>query len=133
MRWVRNHSLSVLACCIAALALAGCHRSPRAPTDRTTCYRVVAGPSNATRLVPLAYADANIETCASHLEARRLIEHRDLIGAYAGLYIFVGAGQITAADALDGQRYRLIAPGQRKDLDAAIRDLMTNSASAGQH
>jgi hypothetical protein len=116
-----------LACC--ALALAGCGPRPLDSVDHMTCSRLAGVAPNALRLIPIAYGDANLETCAAHLEARRLIEHRDLIGVYSGLFIFVNARSITAANKQDGPRYLLIAPTGRVQLDAAIRDLMENDAS----
>lgn len=118
------------------LALAGCSPVADAPDQLGICWRQ-AGPTPAgakPRFALLSRGDANLETCAMHLELTRISKHRpDIFGAFQGQYVFVDRETIASSESLTGQRFSLFTPGQRADVDAQILDLLKapKAASGG--
>jgi hypothetical protein len=115
----------------ALLALTGCSPAADAPDQVGICW-MQAGPVPAEakpRFVLLSRGDANLETCAMHLELTRISKHRsNIFGAFQGQYVFVDREAIASSESLTGQRFSLFTPGQRSDVDAQIVDLLKSSA-----
>ena len=111
----------------ALLALAGCSPAADAPDQVGICW-MQAGPAPAgakPRFGLLSRGDANLETCAMHLELTRISKHRQSIfGAFQGQYVFVDREAIASSESLNGQRFSLFTPGQRADVDTQIVDLL---------
>jgi len=120
----------------ALLALAGCSPAADAPDQVGICW-MQSGPAPTgakPRFVLLSRGDANLETCAMHLELTRISKHRpNIFGAFQGQYVFVDREAIASSESLTGQRFSLFTPGQRADVDAQIVDLLKapKAASGG--
>jgi hypothetical protein len=114
----------------AMLALSACSPPADAPAQAGICWIEAPTLSPAAakakpRFVLLSRGDANLETCAMHLELTRISRRRPTVfGAFQGQYVFVDRDTIASSDSLSGQRFSLFTPGQRSDLDSQIVDLL---------
>ncbi len=104
------------------LALTGC-ADTSAPTARGVCWRA-AGSSADPRFAPLASNVGSLDDCAAQLEALHLEGAAEVLGAFQGYFIFVDSRQVSSATAVDGFRYPIFQPGQRKEIDADLRGLI---------
>jgi hypothetical protein len=115
-----------------AAALEGCSSAPasEAPSDVGVCWRVTQFKPKVSFL-SISQGDANLETCAMHLEYTRLTQHLTSIGgAYQGQFLFVDAQNITSAQDVQSPRYALFTQNQRHDLEAKIHELIQSQPVA---
>ena len=122
---------------LSGLVLAGCGSKIKAPMDTGKCYTVVPAKDgkSAPRYNLLAENQPQIEFCAARLEEVRLRflrlggNHREMIGAYQGQFIFIDARGVSIARTWEGVRFfalartgdgRLAIPGAiQRDIDSA--------------
>ena len=102
---------------VAAVVVA-CARRIQPPSDVGVCWILADG-----AFATLDPAVDNLETCGARLEVAYLRQRRPVTGAYGGVWVFVDAREIAAA-APHGVKARLLDPGARRRLDAAIGVLM---------
>ena len=110
----------------AALALAGCGDSLKAPIEAGVCWHLVQLKDGSYRFNKLAEKQPNLENCAARLEDMRLNFLRlgsnttEIIGAYQGQFLFLQREGILTASNLTSTRYlalvrtgdgRLVMPG----------------------
>jgi hypothetical protein len=130
VRW-RGMSLVVAAATLAA-ALAGCSNPQvsEAPTDAGVCWRVTQFKPK-LGFLSVSQGDANLETCAMHLEYTRLTQHlKSIAGAYQGEFLFVDAHDITSAQDIESARFSLFTPNQHQDLESKIHELIQREPAA---
>ena len=109
---------------LAAGALLLCACGVKAPSTPGVCWRMAASPSGPPRFTPFATNNiANLETCAARLESQWLDDGRDLVGAYAGLFIFLDTAGVDVSNGLDAPRYRLFRPEDRRKIDQGLAQL----------
>ena len=90
---------------------------------QATCWRG-AGSTENPRFSPLASNVGSLDDCAAQLEALHLEGAAEVLGAFQGYFIFVDNRQVSSATAVDGFRYPIFQPGQRKEIDADLRGLI---------
>ena len=103
-----------------ALSLAACDTRVKAPDQPGVCYRVSVEAPASLKFTPISTADANMETCAAHLEYAWKDTHREVVGAYGGAFIFIDATGIRSGNDLEGPQYQLLTPEGRLQIDQAI-------------
>ena len=111
---------------LSACALSSC--SPSQPqtaetTEDGVCWRVQAEGQTLRREVLDRNID-NLQTCASRLEAVRMMEGGAVEGFFEGRSIFATAEDVTQAPARGGTRYPVFDPEQRLEVQAAIQTLL---------
>lgn len=114
---------------VLVLCLGGCARGPVAPTNAGVCWRMVEGFNGEPDFRPLVSGIENLESCAGRLEGLRLEHGKPLVGAYQGRYIFVSEAEISVADGLKAQHYRIFSPQQRAQIQAGYETLKQRRAS----
>jgi len=106
-------------------ALAACSPSePKTDPDAGVCWRVRDGAREV-----LDRGIANLQTCAQRLEAVRMMEGRDVEGAFEGSLIFASEAELSSARSRDGERYPVFEPAQRAEVQRAIRKLLDAQAA----
>ena len=118
----------------AALGLVG-SCSPRAEpetpaaaaTEAGVCWRVRGGAREV-----LDRSIDNLPTCAQRLEAVRMMEGGAVEGAFEGRSIFVSEAEIVQTAGSGAKRYPVFTPGQRREMQAAIRRLLAAKASRAE-
>ena len=108
----------------AAAALAACSPKAQADPDKGVCFRV----RNGAREV-LDRPIANLQTCATRLEAVRMMEGGAVEGAFEGRSIFVTEAELTQAPSPAGTRYPVFEPAEREAVQRAIRKLLDAKGS----
>ena len=104
-----------------ALALAACDSGPSAPSNIGYCWRMTTNADGKVDFKPVSSGVQNLETCAAHLEAVTLREHRtELTGAFQSQFIFITPAMVQSSMRLKGVRYRLFDADTRAKID---RDL----------
>ena len=118
IRWL----IPVIVLCGVAAIGAGMWKpsSPDAPKDPKACWRVT-GEGKQAEFVLLGRQVSNFESCAVRLEAIWLQSKQEVVGAYQGRFIFVGAQSIESAPHLEGARWPIFFGPQRAQIDALIR------------
>lgn len=119
-----------------ALAFASVACSP-APEPETAaapasevgvCWRLRAVPGQAPVREVLDRGIDNLQTCATRLEAVRMMEGAAVEGAFEGRLIFVSEAELTQAASRKGKRYPVFNTGQRRAVQAAIQTLLDRKA-----
>ncbi len=107
------------------LALTACGSGAGdAPAGAGLCWRSTAHAGKA-RFGVLSRGDANLETCAMHLEVlRRMHGWPAVSGAYEGQYLYVDPARMVAASSLKTPGYSVLTSAQRKDLEEQITALL---------
>lgn len=119
--------LRVAALLVALGASAGCSSERVAAADAGVCWRVRdAGAAAPTREV-LDRVD-NLQTCASRLEAVRMMEGVQVEGAFEGRSIFASEAALTQSPSRAGTRYPVFEPAERARVQAAIQVLLDRQA-----
>jgi hypothetical protein len=116
----------------AGLMLWGCTpKGPPAPSEPGVCWRAV-GTAEAPKFEPIENGVENIETCATRLEALRLMgQGRVVNGAYEGRFIFVDDEEISWADNAAGdRRLPIFSYEKRRDVDAGLQQLIEQQKAA---
>ena len=104
----------VAALAAAAAGLAGCQKTVEAPMDRGVCWHLAAMIKGQPKFNVLAQNQNDLEHCAAQLDMMRLRflglggTQQDVIGAYQGQFLFVGAQGVYTAPQLSGYRYLLL-------------------------
>lgn len=113
-----------------ALVLGSAACSPVAGTASAVdvCWRVSDPEGGAARNEAVAVDIPNLETCAARLEAVRMMEGRPVTGLYNGHFIFVTEASVLSAQTLDGTRFRVFEPEDRKEIQAGIQALLDHEA-----
>lgn len=106
--------------------LTGCSPSKPVKTDAGVCWRVRAD----VREV-LDRNIANLQTCATRLEAVRMMEGGAVEGAFEGRSIFASEAEITQSPARTGARYPVFTPAEREQVQSAIRKLLDQAPARG--
>lgn len=112
---------------LAALGLAACEKTIKAPFDQGVCYVVELGEEGADPVFnKVADNQTQIEFCAARLEEVRIRflnlggNRTDLVGSYQGSFLFLDSTGVRRAQSLNGTRYfmmtrapdgRLVVPG----------------------
>ena len=110
--------LSILA------ALLACSPEPKADPDKGVCFRVRDGAREV-----LDRPIANLQTCATRLEAVRMMEGGEVQGAFEGRSIFATEAALTQAPSPAGTRYPVFEPAERERVQQAIRKLLDAKAA----
>lgn len=119
--------VSVTVLGLAALGLAACEKTIKAPYDQGVCFAVELGEEGADPVFnKVADNQSQIEYCAARLEEVRIRFLRlggnrtEFVGAYQGSFLFLDSTGVRRAQSLDGTRYfmmarapdgRLVVPG----------------------
>lgn len=114
-----NRPTAILAALALLAPLSACDTRIKAPEDPRVCWRVT-GQTPKVQFAALSRDDANMETCAAHLEAIWKATHRPVIGAYAGVFIFIDREGVRSGNDLEGAQYPLLTPEGRTQIDQAI-------------
>jgi hypothetical protein len=70
------------------LTAAACSRSPRAPDEAGTCFRMTTAPGPKAAYEAVAYRTPSFDVCAAYLEATRIKRgDKTLIGAFQGWFL----------------------------------------------
>lgn len=110
--------ITVMTTLAAVLALSACDNSPRAPTDKGTCYSVAALRDGKVKFNKVAENQPTLEACIARLEEVRLKflrmggSRRDLIGAYQGKFLFIDSSGVAVSDGLKSGRFYAFTRGQ---------------------
>ena len=119
-----HHRLAVAGLAlVAATALAAC-AGRGAPTDRGVCWRTDSRPGGRAAFTVVARDVSSLDDCAAELEAIHLQGAPRADGAFQGYFIFVDARQIASSNGLNGFRYPIFQPAQRREIDGDLRDLI---------
>lgn len=103
--------LALTAAAAAALTLAACDASPKAPTDTGICYQVATPKEGEVKFNKLAENQPTIEACVARLEEMRSrflrmgSSRRSVTGAYQGKFIFIDGSGVAYADGLKSGRF----------------------------
>lgn len=103
--------LAITAAAAAALSLAACDTSPKAPTDTGVCYQVGTPKEGEVKFNKLAENQPTIEACVARLEELRMKflrmggSRREITGAYQGKFIFIDGSGVAYADGLKSGRF----------------------------
>lgn len=111
---------------VSALALGSVACSPvvGSTLQSDVCARVSQVAGDPARYAPVERSVPNLETCAARLEAIRMTERRAVTGFYNGHFIFVTEADILSAQTLDGARFRVFEPKDRKTIQDGIQVLI---------
>ncbi len=108
--------LAVLVLSGAALTLAACSQSTKAPFDEGVCYAVEPGDEGEPPQFNVVATDQpQIEFCAARLEEMRLRflglggSRREIVGAYQGRFIFIDRAGVSFGQTLEGSRFMALA------------------------
>jgi hypothetical protein len=102
--------LLLTAAVASAGALSACSQRTEPPGDPGICYHVVPQKDGKLKYFKLVNA-ANLETCASNLEAMRLKflrmggSQQDIYGAYQANFLFLQQEGVLTSTSLEGPRY----------------------------
>jgi len=92
------------------LALCGCSQRTEPPGDTGVCYNVVPQKDGKLKYFKLVNA-ANLETCASNLEAMRIKflrmggNQQHILGAFQANFLFLEDEGVKTSTSLEGPRY----------------------------
>lgn len=93
------------------------------PVEKGVCYHMVTGAKPTYE--PVEYGLANLETCATRLEARRLMLGQNQTGVFEGRYIFATADEISSGAAADGSDRRAVfSEANRQQVDKGLQILI---------
>lgn len=121
----RPFLIALMACAgLAACKNAAVQDQPQAPTDMGACYRMGTLAGAKTKFTLVSVGDANMETCAVHIEGVRLREGHDVIGAYEGRFIFASDAELTGSKNYNDQRFPIFSPGKRDEIDNDLKQLL---------
>lgn len=113
--------------CLLLLSLAACD-PPGAPSDRGACWRTAGGSANKPRFALIANDVGSLDDCAVLLESYHLRGAKTANGAFQGYFIFIDDQQMTSSTRLDGFRYPVLQPAQRREIDADLIHLIKERA-----
>jgi len=105
------------------LALAACEPAG-APTDIGICWRTIGAPSPKPRFAIVANDVGNLDDCAALLEAYHLQGAKTSNGAYQGYFILLDDRAVASSTRVDGFRYPIFQPSQRREIDADLIHLI---------
>ncbi len=106
------------------LGAAACSQAVVAPPASDVCAIVPDADDGPASYRPIEHDVLNLETCAARLEAIRMIEGQHVTGIYNGHFIFVTEADILSAQTLDGSRFRVFEPKDRKTIQDGIQVLI---------
>jgi hypothetical protein len=92
------------------------------------CWRVRTNPGQARVREVLERDIDNLQTCATRLEAVRMMGAPEVEGAFEGRSIYVTEAEITQGRPKSRERYPVFTDGQRREVQEAIRRLLENRA-----
>ena len=107
-----------------SLGATACSQAVGAPSASDVCAVVLDAADGPASYQPIEHDVLNLETCAARLEAIRMIEGRPVTGIYNGHFIFVTEADILSAQTLDGSRFRVFEPKDRKTIQDGIQVLI---------
>lgn len=105
---------SLVATGLAAVALAGCSQSTKAPAETGVCYAVEMDEGKPVFNV-LARDQVQIEMCAARLEEMRVrfngmgAARQEITGAFQGQFIFIDRRGVSFGRTLEGARFFALA------------------------
>jgi hypothetical protein len=99
-----------------------------APTSIGACWRAAGGAPSKPRFAIVANDVASLDDCAAMLEAYHLQGARTSNGAYQGYFIFVDDDEVSSSTRVDGFRYPVFQPSQRREIDGDLRRLIKERA-----
>ena len=105
------------------LALMGCDR-PGAPTDREVCWRTISKSSQPPSYSAISREVTSLDDCAALLETYHLQGAQISNGAYQGYFIFIDNHQVSSSSRVDGFRYPIFQPSQRREIDKDLLALI---------
>ena len=105
------------------LALMGCD-PPGAPTERGVCWRTMSKPSQPPKFAPISDAVTSLDDCAALLETYHLQGAQTSNGAYQGYFIFIDNHQVSSSSRVNGFRYPIFQPSQRREIDKDLLALI---------
>ena len=117
------------ACMVLALMLAGCGEV-QAPTATGVCWRMISPPTAPARFQAISSGVATLDDCAAQLEAFHLEGQPTVAGAFQGYFIFIDPRIVASAPSLNGFRYPIFQPSQRREIDADLRGLIQDRNGA---
>ena len=123
---VRARSLVLVLFCAALLAACG---DVGAPTRPGVCWRMTAT-TDKPRFLAISSGVASLDDCAAQLEAFHLQGQGNVAGAFQGYFIFIDQRLVASAPSLNGFRYPIFQPGQRREIDVDLRRLMADRNGA---
>ena len=97
--------------------MAGCDKSPAAPTDTGVCYQVATKKDGEIKFNKVAENQPSIEACIARLEELRIKflrmggNRREVTGAYQGKFIFIDTSGVALADKLNSGRFYAFTRG----------------------
>lgn len=97
--------------------------------DVGVCWRVRTSPGQAPVREVLERDIDNLQTCATRLEAVRMMGASAVEGAFEGRSIYVTEAEITQGRPQSTERYPVFTEGQRREVQAAIRRLLDARAA----
>jgi hypothetical protein len=109
--------------------LAACSAEVEPAADAGVCWRVRDTGGAAPAREVLDRVD-NMQTCASRLEAVRMMEGVDVEGAFEGRSIFASEAALTQSPSRTGTRYPVFEPAERARVQAAIQQLLDRRSQA---
>lgn len=92
------------------------------------CWRVRTNPGQAPVREVLDRDIGNLQTCATRLEAVRMMGAPTVEGAFEGRSIYVTEAEITQGRPKSRERYPVFTEGQRREVQEAIRRLLETRA-----
>jgi hypothetical protein len=114
---------------VLALGAAACSQAIGSAPASDVCALVREETDKAELYQPVEDDVPNLETCAARLEAIRMIRGRPVTGIYNGHFIFVTEADILSAQTLEGSRFRVFEPKDRKTIQDGIRVLIDQDAA----
>jgi hypothetical protein len=108
---------------LGPLCLVACD-GPSAPVATGVCWRSAGTDEAHPKFLALAGDVTSLDDCAAMLEALHVEGARRVGGAYQGYFIFIDDAQVASSASLEGFRYPIFQPSQRKEIDADLRALI---------
>jgi hypothetical protein len=115
--------MAVILAVVCALPLAACD-GPAAPSATGVCWRSASDDVTHPKFESLAPDVTSLDDCAAMLEALHVEGARKVVGAYQGYFIFLDDSSVASSATLEGFRYPIFQPSQRKEIDADLRALI---------
>lgn len=111
------------------LGLAGCSQAVGAPTTPDVCWRMFEVAERPPGFRAISRDIPNLETCAARLEATRMMEGGPVTGAYNGHFIFATEAEISSASRLDGFRFPVFEPQDRRAIQGGLQKLIEHETA----